>query len=373
MNEGKRRSSRWLAVCGAILGAIGLAAVTGGCRAPTAITGTFFGGWSGAKDAAWWERELADMKGIGFDTFIFQHATFGDRAFYPGGAAGLPAPDGDMIGAVLAAAERVGGISVHLGLGYRKDWKYSGVTTLEAYRDLERFNEGVADDLAARYGRFGCFRGWYIPQELDSTRSWEPVSAAAGTPMGRLLDGYYRPLIGHLHAKTPGKPVSIAPFFGHGAMAPEVFRDWYALLLGSCPVDILMMQDGIGVLHGWLDAPAPGAGGMPPCPALEYLAATRDACRRTGKSFWLDLEVFRMAGGSYACGSMEPMEFGGHEFPGIREQIEREGPLVAAGGPHGDRIVVYEYASTMSLHGGYDPDASAALHRAYREWLAKRR
>jgi hypothetical protein len=362
------RIPSWLACWAAV------AVVTGGCghRTPDRITGTFFGGWSGPKDAAWWERELTDMKALGLDTFIFQHATFGDRAFYPGGAAGLAAPDGDLIGAVLAAAERVGGVEVHLGLGYRDGWAYAGTTSLEGYRDLERFNETVADDLAARYGRLKCWRGWYIPQELDSTRSWEPASAAAGTPMGRLLDGYYRPLTAHLRAKGPGKAVSIAPFFGHGAMPPDVFRAWYALLLESCPIDILMMQDGIGVLHGYLEPPAPGAMGAPPCDALRYLAATRDACRRAKKSFWVDLEVFRLADRESVSGSMEPMTFKGRRFPGIGEQIERETPLLTAGGPHGDRIVIYEYASTMSLHGGNSPGAAAALHRAYRDWLARR-
>jgi len=369
MHERGKRGNAWFVVCAAIT------VVTAGCgpKAPDRITGTFFGGWSGPKDVAWWERELGDMKALGFETIVFQHATYGGRAFYPGCAAGLPAPDGDLIGAVLAAAERVGGIEVHLGLGYRDDWAYAGTTTLEGYRELERFNETVADEIVARYGRTKCWRGWYIPQELDSTRSWEPVSAAPGTPLGRLLDGYYRPLIAHLHAKAPGKPVSIAPFFGHGAMPPDVFRDWYALLLESCDVDILMMQDGIGVLHAWLDPPPVGDPGAVPCDARAYLAAARDACRRARKSFWLDLEVFRLVDRQYACGSMDAMTFKGRRFPGIAEQIEREGPLVAAGGPYGDRIIIYEYGSTMSLQGGYDPGASTALHRAYHNWRAKRR
>jgi hypothetical protein len=311
------------------------------------------------------------MKAIGMDTFIFQHATFGDRAFYPGGAAGLPAPDGDMIGNVLAAADRVGGFRVHLGLGYRRDWKYAGTASLEEYRDLERFNEVVADELLARYRGHPSFHGWYIPQELDSTRSWEPASAAPGTPLGRLLDAYYRPLTGHLRKLSPDKPISIAPFFGNNAMPPDVFRDWYAILLESCAIDILMMQDGIGVHHGWLDAPAPGAAHVPPCPALVYLAATRDACIRAHKSFWVDLEIFRMAGRDMTPGSMDPSTFMDHWFPGIREQIECEGPLIAANGPYGDRIVVYEYASNMSLHAGHGPEA-AALHGAYRRWLGER-
>jgi hypothetical protein len=336
------------------------------------ITGTFCAGWMGKQDAGWWERELKDMKALGFDVIIFQHATFGERTFYEPATIGLPAPDGDTMGALLAAAEKAGGFEIHLGLGFPENWGYSGATTLEQYRELEKFNEKVADDLYRNYSRFKCFRGWYIPQEVDSTRSWEPASAAPDTPMGRLLDGYYRPLMKYLKDKDSGKPVSIAPFFGEDAMSPAVFREWYALLLESCPLDILMMQDGIGVFHGYLDpVPAGNKTVAPPCSALEYLAATRDACKRARKSFWLDLEVFRLAGEESTPGSMESMVFEGFPFPGIREQVERQAPLIAASGPYGDRIVVYEYFTNMSLNGSNNQPEAGKLYEAYREYLAR--
>ena len=350
--------------------AVGFFAATG-CRAPGMITGTFCAGWMGKQDEGWWERELKDMKTLGFDVIIFQHATFGERTFYAPATVGLPAPDGDTIGTLMAAAEKAGGFEIHLGLGFPEDWGYSGATTLEQYRALEKFNETVADDLYRNYSKFKCFAGWYIPQEIDSTRSWEPVSAAPDTPMGRLLEGYYRPIMAYLKAKDPGKPVSIAPFFGESAMPPAVFRDWWALLLESCPLDILMMQDGIGVYHGYLDQPLKGRPDVPPCSALEYLAATRDACRRAKKSFWLDLEVFRLAGEESAPGSMESSSFEGFPFPGIKEQVEKQAPLIAAGGPYGDRIVIYEYFTNMSLHGRHHQPEAGKLHEAYREYLGR--
>lgn len=315
------------------------------------------------------------MKALGMDTVILQHATYGNPGdvFYAPNTLGLPAPSGDLFGQVLRAADALGGMRIMLGLGYRDDWKYEGGATLQAYAALTRFNLTVAGDLVRNYGRSPSWWGWYLPQEADSQRTWEPVSAGAGTPLGRLLDGYYRPVMQRLKELAPDKPIAIAPFFGYGAMEPKVFGAWWELLLRGCPVDILMMQDGIGVYHATL-APHPGssAEGPPFMQVDPYLTAARDACRRAGKSFWLDLEAFREVRDDESVpATWEAATIGGRPYPGLREQLQHEAPLVHAGGPCGDRIICYEFLEDLSpTAGGGNQAAAITLNRAYHAFIA---
>lgn len=331
--------------------ALAAAALAAGCGGPppARITGVFVSGFEGRHDAAWWGRELAAMRARGLDTVIVQHATYGrpGAALYAPNEAGLPAPSGDLIGNLLTAAEGLPGMGVFLGLGYRTDWKFSGVHTAAEYRSLAVFNRAVADDLWRRFGRSPAFAGWYVPQEPDGQRTWLPVSAAPGTPMGRLVRGYYLPLMTRLKELAPGKPIAIAPFFGWNAMSPGEFRRWWRLLLGICPVDVLMLQDGVGVFHGSLGPAVPG--GARDGDALAYLAAARDACRGAGASLWLDLEIFRQrAGGGFVPASEDGGWLGRRWYPGWAEQLAREAPLVRARGPRGDKIVCYEWGAFRS-------------------------
>ena len=95
-------------------------------------------GLGGGHPAAWWDREIAAMKAAGLDTVILQHATFG----HPGDALwspndlGLPAPSGNLIGDLLAAADRARGMSIFLGLGYRTNWNFTGGHSQAEYRAL---------------------------------------------------------------------------------------------------------------------------------------------------------------------------------------------------------------------------------------------
>ncbi len=309
------------------------------------------------------------------DTVILQHATYGHpgEAFYVPNAAGLPAPAGDFYGDVLAAAEAAGGMRVFLGLGYRDDWKYDGSATAAEYAALTRFNVRIAEDLGRRFGRSPAFGGWYLPQEADSQRTWEPAGDGPGTPLGRLLDGYYRPVMNRLTALTPGRPIAIAPFFGYNAMDPATFTAWWTLLLRRCPVDILMMQDGIGVYHaGFAPHPGPATAGPPFMDARPYLAAARNACVAAGKSFWIDVEVFREVRDDESVPApWTAATLGGRSFPGVREQLEREAPLLTAHGPQGDRMVCYEFLDDLSAAAPGDGRAgAAALNRAYRAFFA---
>ncbi len=350
MKRGMRPATPGLPQGGPGVRVLALALLAGcGGPPPTRITGAFVSGLGERQSAAWWDREVATMKAAGLDTVILQHATYGDpgQALWTPNDLGLPAPSGNLVGDLLGAAERAGGLAVIVGLGYRTNWNFTGGHTQAQYRDLAAFNVRVAEDLWRRFGRSSAFAGWYLPQEPDSQRSWEPVSAAPGTPLGRLLRGYYLPVMARLKELAPGRPIVISPFFGWNAMPPIVFRKWYTLLLNSCPVDILAMQDGIGVFHASLGPPGPGEA---PCgDALVYLAAMRDACRVAGKSFWLDLEAFReKEDGDLIAATPEALRLGTRRYPGLGDQLRREAPVIRANGPWGNKILAYEWSYLRS-------------------------
>lgn len=117
--------------------------------------------------------------------------------------------------------------------------------------------------------------GIYLPSEVEdysfahrpsSLRNWlERISS-------RL-----RPLIQH-------RPIALAPFYA-GTLTPNEYAAFWSTLLETRPVDIVILQDGIGSGHGSLATIGP------------TLSAMRGALEEQRISLWSVLELFEQQSG----------------------------------------------------------------------------
>lgn len=306
----------------------GCAAVKEPDTAPL-LSGTFL--QIDASMAAWspeeWERELDWMRSVGLELIVLQYAGYGEAWWYPGSFdPGAP----DLIGQLLdLAAAR--GMQVFLGL-YLDPAYWSGAYDLEA--DLVR-NRRVADELAARYAAHEAFAGWYIPHELSDLTFRDEAQFAAAIAYGSRL-------VAHLHALTPGRPVSIAPYYGRYLPEAAYQRRWEAFL-DQVPVDVIMLQDGVGTHRV-------GIGDIAP-----HFRALRRAIGERPIALWADVEIFDQTHGW----PVDDLPWAATAAP-----LERVVRQMRAAAPYVERFVAFEFSHYMSPRH----TVGAALYAAHVEY-----
>ena len=298
-----RVSGRILIACALVTGAVLVSAVSAitskavaagspSCTTAPHLTSTyippyFASSWDGAR----WGQETSELQADCFNSMIIQYS--GDAgqmaSFYPTTMSGwTDTSPNDVIGDALAAADQAG-MKVTVGLTLNQKWftVHADPTFLS---QQAQYDNAMASDLWARYSSHQSFAGWYLPLEMDSA-NFQTQSDWAN------MVTYYTSVIDHLHALSPGLPITVAPFYqaaaaGAGGQTPAQWQAMWTYILSRVPIDVVAVQDGEGdpgSVDGSLGSPQVSGSQM-----AQWFSATKQAITAAGATtqLWDDVELY---------------------------------------------------------------------------------
>lgn len=286
-----------------------------------ALTGTFIDfygkeNWTQQE----WDIHFQEMKDIGMNTVIVQFASYNDITFFNSANTFTGTKYPEALGLLLKAANNKA-MHVYIGLYFDEEY-WSNQTNVEWLQLNADRCISIAKELDAQFGNDPAFVGWYIPHEPEpyAYNSAELVAVFKDNLVNRISD--------KLHTLN-SKPVSIAAFFNSGLTSTTQLRDFMTELC-KCNLQVIMLQDGIGVNHVTLANVG-----------KYYFEADTGLYKNTGYTgeFWTDLETFSEAGSV--------------SIDRIKSQLSAE--LVT---PHISKAVSYQYYADMCPTGPGGSDAA---------------
>jgi hypothetical protein len=291
--------------------------------AKKALTGTFVDFWGKENwSQQEWEIQFQEMKEIGMNTAIIQFVSYGDNTYFNSANNFTSHKYPNALSKLLAAANSKD-ISVYIGL-YFNDEYWDNQTNVEWLKLHADRCISIATEINTQFGDDPAFKGWYIPHEPepDAYNSVENVAIFKDNFVNRISD--------KLHS-FDAKPVSIAAFFNSSLTSTTQLKDFMTELC-KCNLQIIMLQDGIGVNHVTLEDVG-----------LYYSEADRGLYENTSYTgeFWTDMETFSEA----------PQ--GAVTIERIKAQLQAEMPT-----SHITKAVSYQYYSDMCPTGPGGSDAS---------------
>jgi len=274
-----RHTANWRLAALAITVLFCLSAVAQDCSGP-ALRGSFL---QPALGDAWtlkqWHDEFHYMRDARLDQMVLQWTADSKEktAIYPIGVAGYTQnTKHDVVERALTAAD-ASGAQVYLGLQINDDWWTNYLSDKAWLKNEAKVANVLADDLWKRYNQHASLTGWYLGFEVDNVESTQ----AEWTN----LVAFYRTVGNHLHKLTPGKPIVISPFFSTTAdLSPAQWQTMWEYALKRSPIDVLALQDGVGVGHA-SNAQLP-----------EWFSAVQNAIQnsRPRMQFWANAETFTL-------------------------------------------------------------------------------
>ncbi len=271
------------------------------------LRGAFLSDLNG-RTARYWRGALRHMHRLGMDVAIIQCEAYLDsRQGWARDPVRRP-----LIAAVLdEAAEH--GMAVFVGLALPE----AGNGDPEAARD-QAFVTGAIDAslISARhvhepFAAAPGFAGFYLPIE-----TWTP---GPGAELAHFQD-YLEQVSAFCRTLAPAKKVAISPFISDLAQDPRLTEATYGRLLRSAAVDVVMLQDGVGVRDVAVSELA--------ARVRPYLVAMKAATEAAGREMWVNAE-------SFAKDAPAPPER-------FRAQVE----LARSVTPH---VVTFDYGSYSAL------------------------
>lgn len=288
---------------------------------PPMTTGTFTQPWTVENyTPEMWKLEFTSMKELGIGLWIFQWA--GDSknktTIYPTKIPGyIHASSYDQVETCLSLAEKYG-IKVFLGLVFNDDWWQKEGSDRDWLLGEAREMIAVADELYDNYfARYpNAFAGWYINWEMDNFAGYNRRAKHKENIIEAL-----QVVASHLIGLNPNLPSSIAPFFNtRGGSSAREYGQFWVEVMSRTDINILMLQDGIGVNHATLEQ-------LP-----EWYQWVCSGVHAAGKACWSDLENF-------AIGE------DGNFYPAPLERLIQQHQIAAQ---YVDRIVTFSFLSYMS-------------------------
>lgn len=283
-----------------------------------------------AFDEPTWAGELGLLRALGVRAVVLQfsgdeHGPYDDRR-----------PGVRPVAALLRAAGDAG-IEVYLGLHADPSWPELARADDPPPRPLD--TRAGAQRLGALCDASPACAGFYLPQEIDDETWGAPERA-------RIARAHLERAARALRAIAPDRPILAAPFFT-GTLDPEAHARFWAGLLAERPVDVLMLQDGVGT------------GRARPADAARYLAALRPVAAAAGVRLWSVVEIFRQKHGPPR--DDRPFAAVPAPFAQVRDSLAVERPLV-------ERAVAFAVLDYM--HPGRSAPARR-LYERYRAWCAR--
>ena len=214
------------------------------------------------------------------------------------GPTSWPGADVPAIDKALIACEK-SGVKLWLGLYLNEDsdsynwWNAVSNSTITSedsaiiqhHIDMNKF---MVNDLYAKYGDNPAFGGFYYPIEVANLcfypkDNWDEIAWV----LDEVAD--------EVHKNDPNVKLAISPFFntsgslgGNGLSTAKEYGDMWNYALANSDLDILILQDGVGVepnaLTDSTDFITP------------YFEAAKAACDSNGVQFWANSELFRNKG-----------------------------------------------------------------------------
>jgi Domain of unknown function (DUF4434) len=223
-----------------------------------------------------WESQFQEMKDIGMNTAIIQFISYGDTTWFNSANNFTKIKYPNALPKLLAAANNKQ-MNIFIGLYFDEEY-WKNQTNVDWLRLNADRCISIAEELNARFGKNPAFKGWYIPHEP------EPNAYHSKELTASLKDNLINLISDKLHS-FDAKPVSIAAFFNSELTSPTQLKDFMTELCKS-NLQIIMLQDGIGVNHVSLDQVG-----------LYYSEADYGLYENTNYKgeFWTDLETFSFA------------------------------------------------------------------------------
>jgi len=245
--------------------------------------------------------------------------------------------DTDLVEAVLQ--ESLGlGMEIWIGLPHVEiAWMLQSKTQLIRLLDRSRF---LIEEIQEKYGRYDNFHGWYIPYELCNVFVEETEDPSC-------LPNWVNSIAMCCKLMPGDRPTAIAPYFTV-TNGLEAFKGlWERIFRQISMVDIIMMQDSVGIFKEdrLLEIPA----------CFFILKSLAGAC---GKQLWADIEMFDQQAGVPL--DWEPWAAN----PAPHERMIRQMELVS---DSVERIVTFSYFDYMNPAAG---SVAAELYRQYYEHLS---
>lgn len=212
-----------------------------------ALSGSFFqvylvNGWKRAE----FDKNFRVLKNRGMDHVIWQWTadSFHKKTYYPTAMSGWENELGyDAVGISLASAKATG-LQVWLGLNWTDDWWNHYANDKDWLQNEFKIGQKVCKELWSRYGsEYGdTIAGFYITMEVDN------VNYDSAVQQQNMVD-VYTTITNYIHKQTK-KPVMVAPFFNEaGGATPQAYANFWGKILAKAPIDIIALQDGVGVHH----------------------------------------------------------------------------------------------------------------------------
>ena len=208
------------------------------------FTGTFIDFWN---KEIWtdnqWTAHLNEMKEIGIKTLFVQFTAYNDYLWTDSNSDYSSSIYKDVLYNLLNAANKAD-MNVFVGLYFNENYwnntTNSSELNLQAQRSID-----LADDIWLRLKNNKSFAGWYISQE------GAPYYYGTEEKFNLLKNKLINPIATHCKMISD-KPVSTTVFFNNTITTVNKFKT-FMKRMATCDLDLIMIQDGIGVGHCGFD------------------------------------------------------------------------------------------------------------------------
>ena len=173
----------------------------------------------------------------------------------------------------------------------------------------------VVKDIAGQFGTHPALGGIYYSVEITNQPAFIKNHAY-------LAEEIINPVAKAVHAELPGKKLAISPFFNTKLASAEEFGKMWEYVLKNSELDILILQDGVGVEPHTLTQNNDLIS--------EYFQAVQKAAKAAGKPLWGNAELFT------SLGDRDDPQRIPSTIDRVRRQLETETPYV-------DKFVCFDF------------------------------
>ena len=170
-------------------------------------------------------------------------------------------------------------------------------TLTQADKDAIKHNVdrsvAVVKDFADQFGTHPALGGIYYSVEITNQQAFIKNHAY-------LAEEIINPVAKAVHAELPGKELAISPFFNThfdtdpAFGSPEEFGEMWEYVLKNSELDILILQDGVGVEPHTLRQEVDNNGQIQTIDKISgYFDAVKKAADAAGKPLWGNAELFQ--------------------------------------------------------------------------------